>query len=90
MRKSIHTDEYATLIDLLREVREAAGATQSDVSRHLGRSQSFVSDVELGKRRLDIIELRDMCNFLGLDFPAFVRKLEHRLSSRVRPNRQRR
>jgi transcriptional regulator with XRE-family HTH domain len=90
MRKSIHTDDYAALIELLRESREAAGVTQTDLSRHLGRSQSFVSDVERGQRRLDVIQLRDMCNYIGIEFPAFATELERRLRAAVRPRRQRR
>lgn len=90
MRKSIHTDDYAALIELLRETREAARVTQSDISKHLGRSQSFVSDVERGQRRLDVIELRDICNYLGVEFPKFAHELERRLRTAVRPRRQRR
>jgi transcriptional regulator with XRE-family HTH domain len=89
MRKSIHTDEHAALIDLLRESREAAGVTQTDLSRHLGRSQSFVSDLERGQRRLDVIQLRDICAYLGIEFPKFANELERRLRSAARPRRQR-
>jgi len=80
MRKSIHQTEYQILVDLLRESREAVGVTQADLSKALGRrSQSFVSDIERGQRRVDIIELRDICRCLKLDFPRVVLELERRL-----------
>lgn len=38
---------------------------QTDLADRLGRNQTFVSNVELAIRRLDLIELRDYC--AGLD-----------------------
>jgi transcriptional regulator with XRE-family HTH domain len=81
MRKSIHRAEYQILVEMLRESREQAGVTQAGLSKALGRSQSFVSDVERGQRRLDIIELRDICRCLKLDFLGVVSNLEHQLRS---------
>lgn len=42
----------------LRQARKAAGLSQEQAARRLGRTQSFVSKAELGERRLDVIELR--------------------------------
>ena len=81
MRKSIHRTEYAVLVGLLRERREAAAVTQSELSEALGRSQSFISDLERGQRRLDLIELRDICARLRIDLGKFVSELEARLRS---------
>ena len=47
--------------DFLRRLRRARlddGLTQVEVARRLGRSQSFVTKVETGERRLDVVELR--------------------------------
>ena len=79
MPKSIHRDEYATLIQVIRDARVAAGLTQSQISQQLGRSQSFMSDVETGKRRLDVIELRDIAHLAGLTLGKLVAKLEKQL-----------
>ena len=56
MAKTIHRKEYAALIETVRDARLAAGLTQVQVSSKLGRSQSFISDVETGKRRVDVVE----------------------------------
>ena len=91
MRKSIHRTEYQILVELLRESRELAGVTQVELSKVLGRSQSFVSDLERGQRRLDIIELRDICKCLKLDFLRFIAELDRRLRlSASSPTRRRR
>lgn len=81
MDKSIHTEEYAALLALLREARQAANLTQVQLAERLGQSQSFVTKVETGDRRLDLIQLRTICLALGTTLPAFVEKLEQRLGA---------
>jgi transcriptional regulator with XRE-family HTH domain len=46
----------------------------------LGQSQSFVSKAEAGERRLDVVQLRTICQALGTTLPTFVAKLEERLA----------
>jgi transcriptional regulator with XRE-family HTH domain len=82
MPKTIHRHEYAEFLRLIRESRQRAGVTQAQCSDALGRSQSFMSDVERGTRRLDLIQVRDLCKVLGTDLPKFVRQLEQRLRER--------
>ena len=86
MDKSIHTDEYAALLALLRESRQGANLSQIQLATLLGQSQSFVSKIEIGERRIDIIQLRTICNVLGTSLPDFVQKLEQRLAVRQRQN----
>jgi transcriptional regulator with XRE-family HTH domain len=85
MDKSIFTDEYGVLLGLLREARTAAGLSQIRFAARLGKSQSFVSKVEQGETRIDVIQLRTICLALGTTLPAFVARLEERLASRGRP-----
>ena len=80
MPKSINRSEYDVLRDLLREKRIASGWTQVDVSQRLGRSQSFVSDVERGVRRVDVLELRDLCRLFGIRLPKFCEEFERRVA----------
>lgn len=81
MAKSIHRGEYGIVRDLLREKRIACGMTQVEVSRQMGRSQSFVSDVERGTRRVDVLELRDMCTLFGVPFIRFCKEFERRAAA---------
>lgn len=67
------------LQDLLRQVRLEAGFRQVDLAEHLGQPQSFVSKYESGERRLDILELRQICDTLGISLQEFVNKLEDSL-----------
>jgi transcriptional regulator with XRE-family HTH domain len=87
MEKSVFTDDYGVLLALLREAREAAGLTQVQLAERLGQSQSFVSKVERGETRLDVIQLRTLLAALGATLPEFVGRLEERLAARPRPKR---
>lgn len=74
--KTIHREEYTRLLALLRQTREAAGLRQVDVATRLGVAQSYVSKVESGERRLDILELRDYCAVLDVTLSEFLRAFE--------------
>lgn len=80
MRKSIHTKDYAEFLKLLIETRLEAGATQVQLGERLPFGQSGISKIERGERRVDVIELRLICNRLNIDFLDFVQRLEARLS----------
>ncbi len=56
MAKSIFTEEHRKFIAALRRVRVAAGVTQTELSQRLGKNQSYISNIERGQRRLDVIE----------------------------------
>ncbi len=72
MRKSIHSARAKLLQDLLRQVRQEAGLTQVEVATRLDTLQATVSNYERGERRLDLIELWQVCDALGVDVRAFV------------------
>ena len=88
MPKTIHRPEYEVLRRLVREARTSAGVTQVDLSSALGRSQSFISDIERGVRRLDIIELRDVCRLIGTDLVQLVRQFEAELQKQDSPRKK--
>ncbi len=65
--KTIHSEKYRYLLALLREAREAAGFTQAQLSQQLGKPQSYVSKYENGDRRLDLIEMLEVCRIVNAD-----------------------
>jgi Helix-turn-helix len=64
------------LLSMLREAREQKGLRQSDVATALECPQTRVSKYELGTRRLDLLELRDVCQVLGVSLVEFVRTFD--------------
>lgn len=77
--KSIHKKDYAILLQMLRDLRLSAGLTQVGLSAMLGRPQSYVSDVERGERRMDLLQLRDFCVACGSTLTTFVAEFEQEL-----------
>ena len=73
MGSTIHSDQYQALLELIREARHRAGISQAELATRLGRPQSWVSKVEIGERRLDLEELRQVCDALEIDVVKFVR-----------------
>jgi transcriptional regulator with XRE-family HTH domain len=76
MDKSLFTREYKIFLCLLKELRTQRGVTQEDIAMALKESQSFVSKCERGERRIDVIELRQFCQAIGLSLSEFAKKLE--------------
>jgi len=79
MEKSIHSPEQTTLQRLLRQIRRGAGLRQEDLAQLLGKPQSFVSNYERGERRLDLLELRQICQAVGIPLIALVQRFEESL-----------
>ena len=81
VKKNIRLNQQKKLLVLLRAVRVEAGLTQSELASRLDTDQTFVSKYESGERRLDILELREVCQVIGIDFFAFIRRLDKELGS---------
>ncbi|MNR32666.1 Helix-turn-helix domain protein [compost metagenome] len=79
MTKAIYRREHEIFLQLLKRLRLESGLTQMQCSAALSRPQSFMSDVERGVRRLDIVQLRDLCLVLGTDLTSFSKAYEQAL-----------
>ena len=63
---------YDLLTRRLREAREAKGLTQIEVAEHLGKPQSFISKIEQGERRLDVVELKVIASLYEQSICYFI------------------
>jgi transcriptional regulator with XRE-family HTH domain len=75
MPTSIHTPKYKKFRNLLIENRKAANLTQVQLAEKLGRPQSFVSKIESGERRLDVIEFIEWCDAVGCQADKIVKEV---------------
>jgi transcriptional regulator with XRE-family HTH domain len=68
---------------MLIEARTRAGLTQVELAARLGRPQPFISFVERGERRVDVIEFYAIMKALGADpedaFRDLIAKLPNQL-----------
>ena len=79
MSKRSPRSEQEALVALLRAIRSEAGLRQVDLAKKLGQPQPFVSRYESGERRLDILELRQVCQAVGITLQEFAARLEQQL-----------
>lgn len=84
MARSTHHLEYRALLALLRDLREGAGITQSEMAETLGNTQTFISKVERGERRIDVVEFVEFCEALEVDPLVAFRELLARRSTQKR------
>jgi len=56
--------------------RKQSGMTQQDLAARLGRSQSFVAKIELGERRVEVVELVEIARILGVPTLRLIRAVE--------------
>lgn len=67
MNKPLHGKRSKIFCEHIRSLREKAGMTQRDLAAALGREHGMVARIELGERRVDMIEAFDVFEALGAD-----------------------
>ncbi|HHT9072213.1 helix-turn-helix domain-containing protein [Edwardsiella tarda] len=72
---SIYSYEYQSIIKTLKARRIELKITQAQLAQALGKPQSFVSKIESGERRLDIIEFVHIARQLSLDINEVLEKI---------------
>ena len=72
MSKTIWTKEYAEFIKKLRQARMDSGLKQIEVAKKIKRPQSYISRVESGEYRLDIIEVKRFAKLYKKDINDLI------------------
>lgn len=75
MPKSVFTRRYKIFREELESARLEAELSQEQLAKKVGWDQTFVSKIERGVRRLDVVELIAICEALGIDPGDFVKDL---------------
>lgn len=55
-KSSLHSDENKALVAVLVKARKAADISQTELADRLNKRQQFVSRIESGERRVDLLE----------------------------------
>lgn len=74
MPSSVFTQRHQEFIQFLVSARKAAGVTQVELAARLDRHQSFVSKVERGERRVDVVEFCQIAEALGHDAATMLKE----------------
>jgi hypothetical protein len=83
MPKSTFTPGYKLMLRALVDLRRKASVSQVELSRRLGRQQSFVSNFETGIRRIDMIEFYVITRALDGDPVALFSELVAQLPADI-------
>lgn len=74
IKKTLYTEEFQGIIEKLKEARTKQGLTQQEVAKSLGVGQSFISKIESGQYRLDIIQLQAFARLYKKSLSSFLKE----------------
>ena len=72
MGRTIHTKEYAVFIERIKKARIESGLKQIEVAKKMKRPQSYISRVESGEYRLDILEVKKFAKLYKKSIEYFL------------------
>ncbi len=72
VNKSVYKDDYKLVVERLKRARLDAGLSQQTVADKLGRPQSYISKIESGERRVDIIEVKALAKLYNQKIEELV------------------
>jgi len=84
MSSSVFTDAYRILLASLIATRREARVSQTELATRLGKTQSFVSQIERGVRRLDVIEFYAVAKALDRDPATLFASIADKFPPNVR------
>ena len=74
VKKTIHREEYQKLLKALEQARTDKGMTQQEIADALGKPQSYISKIENGERRIDVIEFMEICEVIGVKYEKLLKE----------------
>ena len=72
MSKTIYTKGHKELVKKLIEARKKRGLRQEDAAKLLKKTQSYISKIEAGQRRIDLIQLKEFARIYKKDLSFFT------------------
>jgi transcriptional regulator with XRE-family HTH domain len=73
MSKAIYSKDHKHIVEQLKRARQEAGLEQTEVAKLLGKTQSHISKVEAGQRRIDIVALKEFAKIYKKDVIFFLK-----------------
>jgi len=73
MSKAIYSKDHKYVVEQLKKARKEVSLEQAEVAKLLGKTQSHVSKVEAGQRRIDIVALKEFAKIYKKDISFFIK-----------------
>lgn len=73
MTKTIFSKDHKYIIEQLKKARLESGLDQAEVAGLLGKTQSHISKVEAGQRRIDVVSLKEFAMIYKKPIDFFIK-----------------
>lgn len=73
MDNIIYSDDHKYLVKQLKNARKEIGLDQGEVADLLNRTQSYISKIESGQRRIDVIQLKELAKIYKKNISYFLK-----------------
>jgi ribosome-binding protein aMBF1 (putative translation factor) len=74
--KNLRSPRHRALCAALVTARKAAGLSQQELATRLKTSQTVIARIEVGERRVDVIELLDLARVLRIDPHSVLEEIQ--------------
>ena len=74
MYKTIYSEDHKYLVKQLKKARKSSNLDQEEAAKLLGKTQSYVSKIESGQRRIDIVQLKEFSKIYKKEINYFIKK----------------
>ena len=72
MKKTIYSQDHKRIVERLKLAREQAKLDQTEVAKRLGKTQSYISKLESGQRRIDLVQLKTISKLYKKPLDFFI------------------
>lgn len=73
MIKAIFTKDHKYIVDQLKKARQQVGLNQLEVAKIINKTQSHISKIEAGQRRIDIVSLKEFARIYRKPIDYFLK-----------------
>lgn len=80
MAGAIYSEAQQAVAQAFAEIRRKTGMKQTDLAKAIGKHQSYISDIERGQRRIDVLEALVIAKALGYEPTEFYGALVNNVS----------
>ena len=73
MPRAIYTKDHNAIVERLKKARLESGLGQVESSKKLGKTQSYLSKIESGQRRFDVLQLKEFAKLYKRPLDFFIK-----------------
>jgi len=73
MPRALYTKDHNLIVERLKKARLESGLGQIEVAKKLGKTQSYLSKIESGQRRFDVLQLKEFAKLYKKPLDFFIK-----------------